>query len=581
MVDALLVAVMLTAAQADDEALDAPVAVPPPSEEEEAPPSGLVSLTEYQIAQVNRMDVAGGRTRVSVESNAPSPRLGSFPVRFFVDNTGGPRQTINLAIRGTIAGSMHVVQRSVEVNAGERRVVNVPVSSEMRYGTVVATGPGISEQSNASMYFQSTYDPQRVVLSISRPENFEKFAGKAPRYSGANVLVHAIPPDEAPAELASYLGYDLIVVPDGATLDSLEEGQRRALEGFVATGGHLLVGGTIRSTAMFPLAGDLKGGTANMRYGFGRLMTASAGTQAGNLRLFRETYPVSPHGPLPEYERRYNSASVVKDLLLPQATAPLGRFLLIIALFTLAIGPGSVWVARRRGPAALLVTIPGTAIVTCAMIITYSLIADGFVVHSSTYGFTVLDKREHRAITHGITAYYANLAPSKATFGPSTMIIAPFEDRREKYIADMAWRDGLTLSGDFVPSRTYREWGFTSIEPTRARIVVKQQGGDVVVQNALGFKVARIVVNVNGKYFTGGPIRDGGEETLAAGNTLEWAGSITGARFSADVTQTVASRVLDKGSFLARAEGEGFVPTGGIGSSLNSSEQWIRGEFEE
>jgi hypothetical protein len=118
-------------------------------------------------------------------------------------------------------------------------------------------------------------------------------------------------------------------------------------------------------------------------------------------------------------------------------------------------------------------------------------------------------------------------------------------------------------------------------EPTRARIVVKQQGGDVVVQNALGFKVARIVVNVNGKYFTGGPIRDGGEETLAAGNTLEWAGSITGTRFSADVTQTVASRALDKGSFLARAEGEGFVPTGGIGSSLNSSEQWIRGEFEE
>lgn len=578
MVEAFLVAAMLAVTQADEEAVAVPAV---PADEEEVVPSGLVSLTEYQISQVNRMDVASGRTRVSVESNAPSPRLGSFPVRFFVDNTSGPRQTINFAIRGTIAGSMHVVQRSVEISAGERRVVNVPVAAEMRYGTVTATGPGISEQSNASMYFQSTYDPQRVVLSISQPEAFEKFAGKAPRYSGANVLVHAIPPEEAPAELASYLGYDLIVVPDGATLDSLEEGPRRALEAFVATGGHLLVGGTIRSAALFPLVSDVKGTSVNTRYGFGRLMTAASGSQTSNLRLFRETYPVSPYGPLPEYERRFNSASALKDLLLPQATAPLGRFLLIIALFTLAIGPGSVWVARRRGPAALLVTIPGTAIITCTMIIVYSLMADGFVVHSSTYGFTVLDTREHRAITHGVTAYYANLAPSKATFGPSTMIIAPFEERREKYIADMSWRDGLTLSGDFVPSRTYREWGFTSVEPTRARIVVKQKGSDVVVQNALGFKVQRIVVNVNGRYFTGGPIRDGGEETLPSGNTLEWVGSAATSRFSAAVTQTVASRALDKGFFLARAEGEGFVPTGGISASLNNSEQWIRGEFEE
>ena len=79
-------------------------------------------------------------------------------------------------------------------------------------------------------------------------------------------------------------------------------------------------------------------------------------------------------------ERRYGGGDAKSELLLPQATAPLGRFLFIITLFTLAIGPGSVWVARRRGPAALLVTIPGTALVTCVLIIGYSLIADGFRV---------------------------------------------------------------------------------------------------------------------------------------------------------------------------------------------------------
>lgn len=573
MVEALVVAALLSVTQADED--DLPVPVGSAEEEDDTTPSGLVSLSEYQIAQVNRLDVASGRTRVSVESNAPSPRSGSFPVRFFVDNTKGPQQTITISVRSTVAGSMHNVQRSVEVNAGERRVVNVPVPAEMRYGTVTATGPGISESSNASMYFQSTYDPQRVVLSLSRPEQFEKFAGKSPRYSGANVLVHPVPPDEAPGELASYLGYDAVVVPDGAIIDSLDEAQRNALEQFAATGGHLVIGGTLRSQAAFPLANPAKPGMN--RYGFGSLIL-TAGAPGTAVDVFRSQLAVSPHGQLPEYERRYGGA--VKDLLLPQATAPLGRFLLIIALFTLAIGPGSVWVARRRGPAALLITIPGTAIITCALIISYSLVADGFTVHASTYGFTLLDSKGHRTITQGVTAYYANLAPSKAQLPPGGVLVAPHEDRREKYIADMTWKDGLTLSGDFVPSRTYREWGFTSVEPSRARIVVKQKDSSVVVQNALGVRIEKVVVNVDGRFYSGGPVREGGEATLEPGNRLEYGGNPGASRFSSDVTQAVIHRAIEHGQFLAKLEGDGFVPTAGIGRQLNSSEHWVRGEYE-
>jgi hypothetical protein len=573
-VSPLLAAALLCVAQVppDDEA---PVPVGSGDEDEYGQPSGLVSLSEYQIAQVSRIDVAGGKTAVSVETNAPSPRAGSFPVRVFIDNTRGPRQTVTVSIRSTVSGSMHVVTRAVEVNAGERRVLNVPVSAEMRYGTVVASGPGITDTSNASMYFQSTYDPQRVVLSISRPEQFEKFVGKAPAYSGANVLVHPVPPDEAPGELASYLGYDAVVVPDGATLDNLDEAQRRALEGFAATGGHLVIGGALRGVAAFPLVAAFKPG-AN-RYGFGTVfVTQGAGTS--NQDVFRSTFPVSPHGQLPEYERRYNNAKA--DLLLPQATAPLGRFLLIIALFTLAIGPGSVWVARKRGPAALLVTIPGTAIVTCAAIISYSLMADGFTVHAATYGFTLLDGKGHRAITHGVTAYYANLAPSKATLPSGSMLVAPHEDRREKYIADFTWKEGLTLSGDFVPSRTYREWGFTGVEPTRARVVVKRKDGQTVLQNALGVRIEKVVVNVDGRFFTGGPVRDGGEIPLEAGNRLEFSGSVASSRFSPEVTQAVVHRSIEHGQFLARLEGDGFVPTGGLSTLLSSSEHWVRGDFE-
>jgi hypothetical protein len=161
------------------------------------------------------------------------------------------------------------------------------------------------------------------------------------------------------------------------------------------------------------------------------------------------------------------------------------------------------------------------------------------------------------------------------------MLVAPYEDRREKYVADLSWKDGLTLGGDFVPSRTYREWGYVSVEPTRARVVVKRKGNSWVAQNALGVKVDRVTVNVDGKFFTGGPIRDGGEEELVAGNTLNYSANVGSNRFSGYVTDTVGAHALQHHEFLARVTGESLVPTGGVSANMNQAEHWIRGEFEE
>ncbi len=585
MLEAALLALALTVAQSvDDEGgpiEDAPVEAAPVAplagdDEEETRDTALVSLFDYQLAQVSRSEVAGGDTRVAVETNAPTPRAGSFPVRFFIDNTSGPRGVVQLVVTSSILGSQHEVRRRVEVNAGERRVVSVPVASEFRYGRARATGAGIRSNSEGSIYFHGTYDPQRVVLSLSQPEQFEAFVGKKPRYSGANVQVHAIPPAEAPSELASYLGYDAVVVPDGATLDALDEAQRRAVEQYVATGGSLLVGGAVRSLSMFPLLDAVRPGA--QPYGFGALLL-SKGTPDPSLEVFRAAMPVSPSGPQPDYARRWDR-DAARDLLLPQATAPLGRFLFIITLFTLAIGPGSVWIARRRGPATLLVTIPGTALVTCVAIIAYSVIADGFTVHASVYGYTLLDSKQHRAITQGVTAYYANLAPAKAVFGPSTMVVAPHADQRERYIADLEWSDGLRLGGDFVPSRMYREWGLVSVEPTRARLVLARRGDRAVLQNALGLQIDEVLLNHDGRLFTAKGLRDGAEGPLEDGDQLTREALRGAGRFGAQVPARVVDVALAPGEFLARVSGQGFVPSGGVRAQLHEAGHWVRGRVE-
>lgn len=580
MVEALLLGLALTLAQGEAPSAEAVDVAPEPevTQPPEDGPSNVVSLFEYQFASPSRADVGGGPTKVSVETNAPAPTSGSFPVRVFLDNTQGPAQVVQLRLGAVVGGRQHSVERAVELRAGERLTALLPAFSEMRYGTLTARGPGITEGGSASVFFQATYPPQRVVLTLTTPEQFRSYLGRAPRYSDANVLVQAIPPGEAPTELASYLGFDLVVVPSAATFDDLDPAARSALEQYVASGGHLLVGGPLRGTAMFPLLPDARGPELDRPYGFGRLMV-TRGAPADGEAVFRPGLGPNPLGPRGSSGRR---AGPEGELLLPQASAPLGRFLLIIALFTLAIGPGSVWISRRRSPTALLVSIPTTAALTCVLIVGYSLVADGFTVHAASHGYTLLDAKSHRAITQGLTAYYANLAPAKAAFSSSTMLVAPWVMDSERPLADLSWGSGLTLGSDFVPSRTYREWGFVSVEPTRARLLLREKEGAWVVQNALGLAVDRVLVDVDGALFGAGPVAEGGEATLSPVPGSDLQRPVTpavDARFSPGVVRQVKGP-LRSGEFLARATGQGFVPTGGIEHEASPGVHWIRGEVE-
>ena len=208
------------------------------------------------------------------------------------------------------------------------------------------------------------------------------------------------------------------------------------------------------------------------------------------------------------------------------------------------------------------------------------MVADGFTVHGATYGYTTIDRASHRAITHGVTAYYANLAPSHVAFSSTVAVVPPWSGRRESNAADLEWRDGQQFGGDFVPSRSYREWGFVAVEPTRARVSLKRSGEGWVVQNALGFTAAHLYVDVDGTTFVADNVADGGEGRLSI---VKWksldAGRADG-RFSSNVRHRTVEAPLTHGQFLAQLEGQGFVPSGGISLSMHESEHFVRGEVE-
>lgn len=548
------------------------------------PKPGSVPVAEkpfsYDFSQPQRIEVGGtGPTRVTALHQVPMPVWGYGILLVSIDNSTGPSQTLRLRYQSTAGGGQRSVERAVELRAGERQQLALPIPAGMRYGKLVARGAGIQNATEPGVYFTYAYRPQRIVLSIGSPEEFEKVAGQRPVNTDPAVLVTPIAPQDAPSELAGYVGYDAVAVSSGP-IESLPPHAQRALEAYAATGGVLILGEVGRGTAeLLPLLGVAQSSGGVRDYGFGSVSMDQTPGQREALYFSAEPV-VNPQGVRPSYSRRgFGNGAGVDDVLLPQALAPLGRFMIIIVLFTLAIGPGSWWVAKKRGPGALLVTIPATAFVTCGLIIGYSLIRDGFTVHASVHGYSLLDAPRNRVITSAVGAFYANLAPSKAVFPSSTAIIAPWEQNVEGQQASITWGEGARFGSDFLPSRSYREWAVLGVEPTRARLVLKQDGEALKVQNALGSRIAVVRVTWHGQDWEAHNLRDGGEAKLEKATQsgppdLEPKAS---GRFDSDAQLRARGGVIADGEFVALLEGPAFAPLGGLSLSQHESAHVVRG----
>ncbi|MCA3015411.1 MAG: hypothetical protein INH41_23730 [Myxococcaceae bacterium] len=537
----------------------------------------------YQFSPAGRASVASGATLVSVANEHHVPTNGWFPLRVSVDNTAGPTQRLTLTYRSSGRTTAEVT-RVVELVEGERRTVTLPVSSQQLYGQLRAQSPVIGSQA-AGLSFK-TDASSCVVLALGTADAFEAFVGQKPNNNDDDVRVKVVTmaPDEAPTELAAYLGFSAVALVDPRGLDALSEAQRAALEGWVATGGSLALGALPAARAQLPL---LPGERRPVnRYGLGHVSEVRQGADWGKVPVSQ--LPVEPQHPEQRSavlrKRSYVTDDETTRALLPQATVPVGRFLFIITLFTLVIGPGSALLARRRGTALLLATIPLTALVTSALMFGSSVLLEGLRVHVATSGFTLLDREGHRAITVGLSAWYANLAPRGVALDGATALIGANTTGygRGDQLVSVEWRDGARLGADFVPPRVYREWGVVSVSPSRARLLARRQGDGVVLQNALGVALETAWVQLEGELYVVSDVRDGGEATMRLAafvdpKSLELPGA---SRFTPTVLEPLVLRALDDGEFLARVKGRGFVPTGGVDVELHDATHVVRGEVE-
>lgn len=562
-------------AQRDEEYIDDPV----------AEDGTLV----YNFAQHPVTPIADGMVSVSAETNTVATTWGYTPVRVLLENKSAQAQEVRLEFVSSQGGIS--VRRTVQVPAARRATAILLIPAGANYGQLIATSEAFKDgMGKHSMYFQNA---THAILALGADAQFQDAARRPPELSSYTTLVRMLDAADAPGELAAYVGFAEVVVL--TPYEELTEAARRALEGYAATGGTLILTQPPRNVATYlPL---LKGsGEALYDYGFGHVRLCGQDANACATGLAQDLY-LSEHVVRPNISTGGSSAArYAKNVygqnngvpdserfLLPQAAAPVGRFLLIILAFTLAIGPGSVWVARKRGPPMLLLTIPATAAVTCLLIVGYSVIVDGFAVHASTRGYTLLDAKNKRAITVGVAAFYANIAPGDAEFDTSTAILGPPQSYGAAQLSSVDWTSGARFDSEFVPSRTYREWGVVSVAPTRARLLARpsDDGNGVVVENALGADIRKVRVRMNGRDYEASDLRDGGQKVAVQVSSAPgpW-GDV--AAFASRFSDRTALRggAVSEGQFLAQVEGPAFLPTGGFRLSRYSTEHVVRGEVE-
>ncbi len=531
----------------------------------------------YGFPTSQRTPVGSGEVDVAADNNSLAPSGGYFLVPVYLQNRALRPHRVKLSFEAVGVGRGTAAKKSVELAPGERRTVYLPVPAHQTHGQLVATGEGITDGGRVYIYAGQVVRPQRGVLLLGAPSELERIAGTGP---SASPSVHVVPvvPEHAPEELAAYVGWDAVVLPD---LERLSEAQRRAVEAYAASGGSLFLASSSGANGKLPLLDGAKAGRHD--YGFGHVHLCEELDENCRALLHQAVTSgeaaVAPRGNLPPWMRHDRPED---GLLLPQAVAPVGRFLFIIVLFTLAIGPGSVVVARRKGPSALLFTIPATALVTCLVIVGYSVFKEGFTVHVATRGMTLLDAERHRAVTVGVAAYYANVAPSGASFPKAVALLAP-DRRAEPQGMEIDWTNGARIGPGFVPSRSYREWGIVAVEPTRARLSAKRQGDGWVVQNALGTHLRKAHLRLDGQSWSVRDVPDGSEARAVPMTMAEPIPDLSvnehGSRFGRRPFE-VAKAALDDGEFLAHVAGPGPLPMGGVRVSPADSEHLVRGEVQ-
>jgi hypothetical protein len=323
---------------------------------------------------------------------------------------------------------------------------------------------------------------------------------------------------ELARQTAAYSSLDLVVLDAQAQWPS--ESDAAGLAAWLRSGGELAVIGANAERAARALGAldewmqprfeftDATVGGAGYRCGLGRLWIERASSLDedgdGEIATLEERRFALLGSILSGRKSTAPSAAGWRGDKVPAAleleTLPHRTFAVLLIAFALLIGPLNFWfVARRKRPVLLLVTIPVISVAVTLLLLVYGVLFQGLDVKTASWSTTVLDQRTHRSSTLELRHLFAGLAPASGLRpGAGTVVCDAgvstglYRDRGLTFNA--RYDGGLLLSGDYLPTRRRVIQALSADRAERARLEVEFSDGRAQVQNNLGADVLALIV---------------------------------------------------------------------------------------
>jgi hypothetical protein len=242
---------------------------------------------------------------------------------------------------------------------------------------------------------------------------------------------------------------------------------------------------------------------------------------------------------------------------LPGLELPIRSMALVLILFSVLIGPVNMYMVKRaRKPALLLVTVPAIALLFSIVLFAYGALAQGLDVRAQRQTYTLLDQRTHRSSAAEVREVFAGLSPSalKPDAGSSLWPEIGTGGWQEQGRYSIDATSGLELGGDYMPVRTPVRQTLLTDRASRARVEVRREGDEMVVQNALGADIQAFAYRAqDGRLWASrGVIADGATGKLDVGTP--------------DVGESSVSKILCATADAA----DGWLPVGTYAARLSS-----------
>jgi tetratricopeptide (TPR) repeat protein len=177
--------------------------------------------------------------------------------------------------------------------------------------------------------------------------------------------------------------------------------------------------------------------------------------------------------------------------------APVGAFQILITVFTVVIGPLNYFFFRKRKRLYLLIiTVPGLALATSAILFGYSLASDGFEVRARVRSVALLDQTRREAVSWSRISYYAGLAPTGGLrFSTDTAVYPLQVDADEPGYRVVDWTDQQHLASGWLRSRKPTQFLAVAHRPSGEQISVATDVSEVPrVMNNLGARIHLLVL---------------------------------------------------------------------------------------